>query len=167
MDQFSESKNQSFTVSRPTFIWNIFDFHQVLYGEQASLARSVHLPYVALYKNYNFQIDGASQYFGLYSDNLSTWFALSSGVFCFCIWSSFIGAVLSVTKVYLVIDHCQPRSFLLWVERAGNDGKRELRETTPQATDLKTTLTSQHGGSFFVSSNYSTSIFSLGTPLNI
>ena len=166
MDQFSESKYQSFTVSRPTFIWNIFDFHQVLYGEQASLAVQF-ICHTQLYKNYNFQIDGVSQYFGLYSENLSTWFALSSGVFCFCIWPSFIGTILSVIKVYLVVDHCQPRSFLLWVERAGNDGKRELRETTPQATDLKTTLTSQHGGSFFVSSNYSTSIFSLGTPLNI
>ena len=52
------------------------------------------------YKNYNFQIDGASLVYD--SDNWSTyqfWFALSSGVFCFSVWPSFIGAVLSVIKV--------------------------------------------------------------------
>ena len=39
------------------------------------------------------------------SDNWSTyifWFALSSGVFCFCVWPSFIGAVLSVIKAHWV-----------------------------------------------------------------
>ena len=42
------------------------------------------------------------------SDNWSTllfWFALSSGVFCFCVWPSFIGAVLSVMKVYWVLGN--------------------------------------------------------------
>ena len=31
---------------------------------------------------------------------MANWFALSSGVFCFCVWPSIIGAVLSMIKVY-------------------------------------------------------------------
>ena len=45
------------------------------------------------------------------SDNWSTysfWFALSSGVFCFCVWTSFIGAVLSVIKVYRRFASARP-----------------------------------------------------------
>ena len=41
------------------------------------------------------------------SDNWSTyyfWFALSSGVFCFCVCPSFIGAVLSVIRIYMIAN---------------------------------------------------------------
>ena len=40
------------------------NFYKVLYGEQASLARSAHLPQKP-YNNRNFQIDSAWRYFGV------------------------------------------------------------------------------------------------------
>ena len=49
------------------------------------------------------------------SDNWSTyyvWFALSSGVFCFCVWPSFIGDVLSVIKVYEKLKEISQKLFL-------------------------------------------------------
>ena len=47
------------------------------------------------YNNRNFQIDGASRYFRAW-----LW-QLVHLLICFCVWLSFIGAVLSVIKAYL------------------------------------------------------------------
>ena len=79
--------------------------YKVLYGERASLARSVCLikTYESLIKATIFKLMALCGTLVYDSDNCSTyyfWFALSSGVFCFCVWPSFIGAALSVIKVY-------------------------------------------------------------------
>ena len=102
--QHTTGKNKPSLVSAPIFRvtdhevechqFENCNFYKVLYGEQARLARSAHLPHKTLY---NFQIDGALWYFGVWVwqfVHLLLWFAFSSGVFCFCVWPSIIGAVL-------------------------------------------------------------------------
>ena len=71
------------------------NFYKDLYGELICHTKP--------YNNRNFQIDGASRYFGLWLWQLvHLLIALSSSVFCFRVWPSFIGAALSVIKVYSV-----------------------------------------------------------------
>ena len=78
-----------------------------MYGERVACPFSSFAIYTEPYKDYNFQSDILISdvlvfwYFDiLVSDSEKNLVCSSSGVFCFCVWPSFIGAVLSVIKVY-------------------------------------------------------------------
>ena len=76
------------------------NIYKVLYGERAPCISS-HFN-TRPCNNRNFQSLRDTLVYD--SDNWSTyhfWFALSSGVFCFCVWPSFIGAVFTL-KVQVI-----------------------------------------------------------------
>ena len=72
------------------------NFYKDLYGERARL-----ICHTKPYNNRNFQIDGASRYFGVWlTIGPLTNFGLLFPVVCIVFVSSFIGAVLSMIKTY-------------------------------------------------------------------
>ena len=82
-----------------------FNFYKVLYGEWQALP--IHFVcHPKPHKNYNFQIDGAPWYFDVWLWQLVHLLIFLCSfqwcVFFLCVWPSFIGAVLSVIKVYFV-----------------------------------------------------------------
>ena len=86
----------------PSF-WNC-NFYKDLYGELAIR----NLTIIAIFK-----LMALRDTLVYDSDNWSTyyfWFALSSGVLCFCVWPSFKRAVLSVTKVYCSTAGAKPQT---------------------------------------------------------